>query len=210
MKEETKKSGIFSVYDMSKFFDKESLLDCMTTLNKKAKIDHKSYRLWYNLNAKTRITVKTSVGESAEKNLVDSIGQGSAGAALVSSLNIGCALDSTFKYRYTTRIGTQKLNSLVFQDDISKMNDNVDQAREGTKKIDITLRKKLLSANYDKSRYLIIGDARFRKKALKKLKKNPIMMGGIIIKHSQKEGKPTFESIKEITRSLCLMGKVAN
>ena len=93
-------------------------------------------------------------------------------------LNIGCALESTFKYRYTTRIGTQKLNSLVFQDDISKMNDNVDQAREGTKKIDITLRKKLLSANYDKSRYLIIGDARFRKKTLKKLEKKTYYDGG--------------------------------
>ena len=187
MKEETKKSGIFSVYDMAKFFDKESLLDCMTTLNKSAKVDHKSYRIWYNLNANTRITVKTSVGDSAEKSLVDSIGQGSAGAALVSSLNIGCAIEKTFKYIYTARIGTQRLNSLVFQDDISKMNDNVEQAREGTKKIDTTLRKKLLSANYDKSRYLIIGDNRFRKKTLKKLEKNPIMMGGIIIKHSQKE-----------------------
>ena len=31
--------GIVSLYDMSKFFDKESLLDCMDTLNKKAKVE---------------------------------------------------------------------------------------------------------------------------------------------------------------------------
>ena len=37
--EENKTAGIISVFDMAEFFDKESLLDCMNTLNKKAKID---------------------------------------------------------------------------------------------------------------------------------------------------------------------------
>ena len=36
MKEEKKENGIFQVFDMTKFFDKESLLDCMTTLKEKA------------------------------------------------------------------------------------------------------------------------------------------------------------------------------
>jgi len=36
--EENKSEGIVSLFDMFKFFDKESLLDCMDTLNKKAKI----------------------------------------------------------------------------------------------------------------------------------------------------------------------------
>ena len=48
--EEKDSEGIVSLYDMSKFFDKESLLDCMDTLNKKAKIDAKSYRMLYKLN----------------------------------------------------------------------------------------------------------------------------------------------------------------
>ena len=82
---------------MKKFFDKESLLDCMSTLEKDAEVDNKSYRIWFKLNAETRISVRTSVGDSAEKCLVDCIGQGSAGASLVSSLNIGCAIDKTFK-----------------------------------------------------------------------------------------------------------------
>ena len=45
MKEEKKQTGIFQVFDMEKFFDKESLLDTMHTLNKKAKISVKDYRL---------------------------------------------------------------------------------------------------------------------------------------------------------------------
>ena len=74
---------------MSKFFDKESLLDCMYTLDKKANIDHKCYKTWYKLNENARISVKTSIGESKSKIVKDSIGQGSGGASLVSSLNLG-------------------------------------------------------------------------------------------------------------------------
>ena len=51
-----------SFYDMAKFFDKESLLDCMDTLNKKANIDAKSYRILYKLNVNTKISDQTSVG----------------------------------------------------------------------------------------------------------------------------------------------------
>ena len=81
LKEQYKSNGIFQVFDMSKFFDKESLLDCMYTLDKKANIDHKCYKIWYKLNENARISVKTSVGESKSKIVKDSIGQGSGGAS---------------------------------------------------------------------------------------------------------------------------------
>ena len=187
MKEQKKENGIFQVFDMQKFFDKESLLDCMSTLDKDAQVDNKSYRIWYKLNARTRISVKTSVGDSAERCLMDCLGQGSAGAALVSSLNIGCAIDKTFKYRYTSSVGSQRLNTLIFQDDISKMNDNLKQAKEGCDRIDETLKKKLLSVNYDKSKFLLIGNSRFRKSINRKLQKDPMTMGGVKIEHSGKE-----------------------
>ena len=61
MKEQKKENGIFQVFDMAKFFDKESLLDAMYTLDKKGKISNKTYRLWYKLNKDARIAVKTSV-----------------------------------------------------------------------------------------------------------------------------------------------------
>ena len=44
MKEDDGQTGIFQVFDLENFFDKESHLDCMYTLNKKTKIDNKSYR----------------------------------------------------------------------------------------------------------------------------------------------------------------------
>ena len=186
-KEQQKESGIFNVFDMSKFFDKESLLDCMNVLNTHAKISNKSYRLWYKLNEGTRISVKTSVGETDKATIFDSIGQGSVGAALVSALNIGVAIKETFTDQYTASIGQLSLNTLIFQDDISKMNDDIEQAREGCHKIDRTLKSKLLSANYDKSKFLIIGKEKFRKNTLKTLEKDPLQMGGVKIEHSEQE-----------------------
>ena len=78
-------------------------------------------------------------------------------AALASSLNIGCALKETFRGIPSTKLGRMHLNSLIMQDNISKMNDRLEDARSGCDKIDDTLKRKQLSVNYVKSKYLIIG-----------------------------------------------------
>ena len=64
-----KKCLIISSFDLSKFFDKESLGDCMDTLSRKAKIDDKCYRVWFKLNEDTKISVNTSVGKSKSKSV---------------------------------------------------------------------------------------------------------------------------------------------
>ena len=82
---------------MEKFFDKESLIDIMFTLSKKVEISDKDYRMWFKLNEDTKIAVRTSVGESKTELIKNSMGQGSFGAALASSINIGCAIQDTLK-----------------------------------------------------------------------------------------------------------------
>ena len=144
-----------------------------------------TYRL-ITSNEDTKISVKTSVGVSRSEKVKDSLGQGSMGAALVSTLNIGHAVKETFK-EPSTAIGELKLNSLVFQDDICKMSDELKDSREGCDKIDEMLKKKLLSVNYDKSKYLVIGNAKFKNKIEQEIALNPITMGGEIIKRTQKE-----------------------
>ena len=106
-------------------------LDTMHTLNKKANISDKDYRLWYMLNENAKISVRTSVGESYFSTITNSLGQGSFGAALASSLNIGCAVEDTFKGDPSISLGFVDLNSLILQDDISKMNDKLEDARAG-------------------------------------------------------------------------------
>ena len=187
LKETRKENGIFQVFDMAKFFDKESLLDALHTLSTRAKVSDKSYRLCWKLNEKTRIAVRTSVGKSDSRVTDDSLGQGSFSAALISTINIGHAIVDTFKGVPSTRLGTLGLNSLILQDDISKANDTLEQAREGCEKIDETLKRKQLSVNYDKSKFLILGSRKFRKETLEETSENPMTMGGVVIEHSEKE-----------------------
>ena len=187
MKEEQHQSGIFQCFDMEKFFDKERLLDCMYTLHNKAKIDDKSYRLWFKLNEDTRISVNTSVGKSGSKVIKDSVGQGSSGAALVSALNIGCAVEDAFKNQTSTTIGEVELNSEVFQDDIANLNDNTSKQRQACENIHTELSKKGLSINYNKSKFVVIGNKKQRNEILKEASENPIKMGDSYISNSEQE-----------------------
>ena len=182
--EEKDTDGIVSLYDMSKFFDKESLLDCMDTLNKKAKIDAKSYRMLYKLNENTKISVKTSVGESKTAPIKDSVGQGSFAAALISSLNIGSAIADKFQGESTANIGLLELICLILQDDIMKMSNTVEQARNGSQKIDELLKQKLLSLNYDKSKYILLGNRKAKNRMKKELSKHPMKMGEETLENS--------------------------
>ena len=96
-------------------------------------------------------------------------------------------MKNTFKEDYSTKIGDKGLNNFVYQDDVGKVNDKVDQSRIGCAKIDDTLKRKKLSINYSKSKVLIVGSTYFRNKTLKELEKNPLKMGDAIIEHSEKE-----------------------
>ena len=117
--EESKGMGIINTFDMEKNCDKESLIDIMFTLSKKAEISDKDYRMWFKLNEDTKIAVRTSVGESKTELIKNSVGQGSFGAALASSINIGCAIRDTLKNKRTASIGHLDLTALVMQDDIA-------------------------------------------------------------------------------------------
>ena len=66
---------LFQLYDIRKFFDHESLIDVLDTLHDIG-IDEKVYRSWYLMNKKTRISVKTGVGITAEADVGEVVGQG--------------------------------------------------------------------------------------------------------------------------------------
>ena len=121
----------------------------------------------------------------------NSLGQGSFGAALASSLNIGSAIHDTIKGTSTAPIGDLGLNAVVMQDDIAKLNDNIKQARDGCYKIHNTLMRKQLSVNHDKCKYLIVGPKKFRERTLSDLERDPLNMGGLTINHAEK-GKEKY------------------
>ena len=103
---------------MDNFFDKESLIDTLNALYVEGDISEKENRMWFKLNCKTRIAVVTLVGESDAARIFDSIGQGSFGAALASSLNKRTAIHDAAEGETLTELGHKPLNCLIFQDDI--------------------------------------------------------------------------------------------
>ena len=106
------------------------------------------------------------------------IGQGSFAAALASSLNIGCGVEKITRGICSANIGELELNSLIFQDDIAKMNRTIEDARKGAKDVGRLLESKQLRANTQKSCFVVIGQRKSRTEILKDAEINPVRMGG--------------------------------
>ena len=83
---------IITLVDIEAFFDKENIYDVMQTLSDIG-VNKKAARVWFNLNENTEISVKTAGGVSETVKVEDCIGQGTAGAALVSQGNLDQGLE---------------------------------------------------------------------------------------------------------------------
>ena len=83
---------IFTLIDLVSFFDREDIYDAVSTLYETG-VNGSAVRVWMKLNQNTRIRVKTSAGITEYADVGDVVGQGTAGAALVSQLNIDHGLD---------------------------------------------------------------------------------------------------------------------
>ena len=80
-----------------------------------------------------------------------------------------------------------KLNSEVFQDDIANLNDNTGKQRQACENIHTELSKKGLSINYNKSKFVVLGNKKQRNEILKETSENPIKMGDSHISNSEQE-----------------------
>ena len=74
-----------------------------------------------------------------------------------------------------------ELNSLIFQDNIAKMNFTLEDARKGAKDVGRMLESKHLCANMSKSKFVIMAPPKSRTELLKEAEANPIKMGETII-----------------------------
>ena len=93
--------------------------------------------MWFYLNNKTKKSILTPLGETDHATIMNGIGQGSFAAALASSLNIGRGVESITKGVRSANIGELELNSLIFQDDIAKMNYSMEDARKCATDVDV-------------------------------------------------------------------------
>ena len=89
------KGLIITLVDIMAFFDKENIYNAMQTLSDIG-VNKKAARVWFKLNEKTEISVKTAVGLSHSAYVGDVVGQGTAGAALISQVNLDQGLQQYF------------------------------------------------------------------------------------------------------------------
>ena len=71
----------------------------------------------------------------------------------------------------TASIGHLGLNAVVMKEDISKLSDNLKQARVGCGIIFDILTRKQLSVNHTKCKYMIVGSNKYREKSLRELER---------------------------------------
>ena len=135
------------LYDISKFFDRESLRDGMNAIYN-CGIKGKLYRLIYNMNKDTKIRVRTAVGETDEIETGENIGQGTLEGANISAANVDYTVNMFFKTSLDElSYGENKLQPLLFQDDISRLATSVRGAQVGNNKMETVMETKLPDFN---------------------------------------------------------------
>ena len=84
------------LFDCSKMFDREVLVDCMDELYK-SNIKGKLYKLIFEMNRDVRIRFRTPVGESNVKEVGQTVAQGSLEGAIMSTNSVGNGTNDFFK-----------------------------------------------------------------------------------------------------------------
>ena len=168
---------ILTLLDLIKFFDKQSLIDACNTLYQ-AKVNTKFFRVWYKLNEKTEIEVRTGSGVTA-RGLAGSVtGQGGGGAALASALNLDRGINTYFSgsidedsYRAV------RLQPLTYIDDVNRNSPNLNSVRAGNLKFASLAAEKQLKYHQKKSGYLVYGPDNYKAQVKLEALEEPVMLG---------------------------------
>ena len=177
---------ILKLYDISKNFDKEMIEDAILTC-KKRKCDPKAVRLWFKLNEKTRIQVKTSSGTSKFGEVGAVLGQGTLGSAIISQ----AVLDEGVKEHFPPggelqlQYGSVPLAPLMYQDDLADGSDTIANARITNRRVDFLTKQRGLDLNRDKTVCILIGSKKQKEAAMQKLEEAPLMCGSFEMKVKQ-------------------------
>ena len=185
---ESAKTGIiFMIMDIMSFFDKEDIFDCLETMER-LQVNKKAARVWYKLNHDTEVVVKTTCGVTETAKVGDCLGQGTAGAGLVSQANLDHGLNSYFQGCKDIMIfGETRIQPLLYQDDVGAPCSTVGQARVQAALLTKLMQEKSLLAHPDKTGYLILGTKKYADKTRKEIKGSPIDFGKFNLQEKDKD-----------------------
>ena len=186
--EKSGKSIIFSLVDIVGFFDKEQILDVMDCLDR-ANISRKAAKLWFKLNEKTEIQVNTAAGMTESAEAGDLVGQGTAGAGLVSQLNLDMGLQQYFGgSQDELYYGGVRIEYTAYQDDIGKPSIGVREAQTHMTKLAFMLEDKGLEAHPDKTAFIMLkGSKKDVEKKEKELQMTPLKFGQFMMSRKEKD-----------------------
>ena len=172
------KTIVVSMWDLSKFFDRENLIDCMNELYK-CGVKGKLYRLLYALNKNTRICVQTPVGVTEEEDIGEGVGQGTLEGAIVSAVNLDKGVNEFFHdSEYEISYGEVTLQPILYQDDVARMSVDLESAQMGNNKMEAMAESKLLNYNLEKSCFLLVGKEAARNEMQQQLLNHPLTLCG--------------------------------
>ena len=165
-----------AMWDVSKFFDRESLRDCMNEVYRN-NVKGKLYRLIYNMNKATKITVQTPVGLTEEQNTGESVGQGTLEGAIISAVNLDNGVqdyfgDSSDEMSY---FGL-RLGPLLFQDDVARLAADTHSVQSANIRMESLAESKVLDFNLQKSCFMVFGDVKCKERVENDLRREPITL----------------------------------
>ena len=163
------------------------MYDAVATLYQTG-VNSDAIRLWCKLNQNTQIRIKTSAGMTESVEVGDVIGQGTAGAALVSQLNLDYGLHRYFAGSADeVYYGGVRCEYFAYQDDIGKPCAGVNEAQAANIKLSHMFKEKGLEAHPDKTCYVVFGSKSYKDKVNEQLETNPLYLGDFQVKRKESD-----------------------
>ena len=139
--------------DLIKAFDKMSLRHVMNDLWR-CGVRGKIWRTIYNNNSHSNISIKTALGNSPEFEIGESLKQGSVLATSLAALHTDTITQLFRDEGLGVLYGNLRINCLLFQDDIVKIEVNSHNLNKSNKMITHFKQKNLMEFHPDKSKYI--------------------------------------------------------
>ena len=185
--EHNKQAVALQVWDLSKFFDRESLVDGLNELHR-SNVRGKLYKLIYEMNKDTRISVRTPVGDTDMRDVGEGWGQGTIEGASCSAVNLDKGVTDFFAdSEYEVSYGDVVLFPALFQDDVSRFCLDPVSAQMGNDRMEAMAETKLLDYNQEKSCFIIIGKGKERTRLEAEFLRNPPKLYGANMMKSSEE-----------------------
>ena len=145
----------------------------------KNEVRGKLYRLLFEMNKNTKISVQTPVGLTEERDTGEGVGQGTLEGAIVSAVNLDNGVNDFFHdSEYEVSYGNVDLQPLLYQDDVARLSLDIETTQMGNNKMEVMAETKLLNYNLEKSCYIVFGTKSVRNDMINKLKTTPLTLCG--------------------------------